>query len=412
MNDEDPDRPHQPSTLASEVNTQYLNLYPYAELGQHIMDSAVCEINIIDAYYRDTVAHNVDEAVYKDMICYNAIMQNGRIYEIEDLTKSNRYKDHSYVKGPPHFQYYCSAKLTNKSGRTVGSIYVLDTSSKSASSDQRDQLRQLALMVMNTIEYESKYRDLKTKLCAVGDDIHKINHDVRTPINGIVGISELLLEERDHIDFPSHEITMIKEAAETILDTINGVLEGLDLNKYEYEELNKKRFGNLVEQLKRLFQPPSKAKGLSLTFVNQIDTGLKVSHSFSLKLLQIISNLLSNAIKFTPKNGAIEVTLDQETDKNSTILHITVTDNGQGMTDDQVAAFNNGAPVARSASANAGKSLGRGLVYINQMVTQTGGTISVETATNKGTKFLCSLPIPVDNFDKLLSSLRENQNGQ
>jgi GAF domain-containing protein len=188
MNDEDPDQSLRPSTLANEVNKQYLNLHPYAELGQHIMDSSVCEINIIDTYYQDTVAHNVDEAVYKDLICYNVIMQNGSIYEIEDLTKNKRYKDHSYVKTPPYFQYYCSAKLTNKSGRTVGSIYVLDTNPKCVSSEQKEQLRQLALLVMDTIEYESKYRDLKAKLGVLGDDIHKINHDVRTPINGIVGI--------------------------------------------------------------------------------------------------------------------------------------------------------------------------------------------------------------------------------
>jgi len=410
MKNEDPDRPLRPSTLASEVNKQYLNLHPYAELGQHIMDSSVCEINIIDTYYQDTVAHNVDEAVFKDLICYNAIMQNGSIYEIEDLTTHKRYKDHSYVKSPPYFQYYCSAKLTNKNGRTVGSIYVLDTNPKCVSIEQKEQLRQLALLVMDTIEYESKYRDLKTKLAVLGDDIHKINHDVRTPIDGIVGISDLLLEEKNHADFPSQEITIIKEAAESILDIIDGVLEGLDIGNYEFEEQNKKQLSHNVKQLKQLFRPPSKAKMLSLTFVNKIDTGLKVSHSFSLKLLQIISNLLSNAIKFTSQNGSIEVTLSQETDKNSDILNFTVKDSGEGMTAEQITAFNNSAPVARSADTNSEQSFGRGLAYVKQMVAQTGGTISVETAPNNGTKFFCSLPIPVDNFGKLLSSLRESQN--
>lgn len=409
MKDEDPDQPLRPSALASEVNKQYLNLHPYAELGQHIMDSAICEINIIDTYYQNTVAHNVDEAVYKDMICYNEIMQNGSIYEIEDLTINKRFKDHSYVKSPPYFQYYCSAKLKNKSGRTVGSIYVLDTKSKSVSSEQKEQLRQLALLVMDTIEYESKYRDLKAKLGVLGDDIHKINHDVRTPINGIVGISDLLLEEKNHADFPSHEITMIREAAETILDIIDGVLTGLDIGNYEFEEQNKKRFSHIVKQLKQLFRPPSKAKRLSLTFVNKIDTGLKVSHFFALKLLQIISNLLSNAIKFTSQNGTIEVTLSQGTAKNSDTLNITVIDSGEGMTAEQITAFNNSTPVARSADTNSEQSFGRGLAYVKQMVAQTGGTISIETAADTGTKFFCSLPIPVDNFGKLLSSLRENQ---
>jgi signal transduction histidine kinase len=217
-----------------------------------------------------------------------------------------------------------------------------------------------------------------------------------------------LLEEKDHIEFPSQKVTMIKEAAETILQIIDGVLAGLDIGNYEHEEHKKKRFGNIVEQLKCLFYPPAKAKGLSLTFVNQVDSGLRISHSFSLKLLQITSNLLSNAVKFTPQNGAVEVTITQDTDENKNILRITVTDNGQGMTADQIAAFNNGVPVARSTGTNGEQSFGIGLVYVKQVVTQKGGTISVNTTTNKGTQFLCSLPIPVDHFSKLLSSLQEN----
>lgn len=383
----------QPTSLTAEVNKQYLNLQPYTELAQHIMDAPVCEIHIMDTFYQSTIAHKVDDAVYKDIICYNAIRQNGETYEIEDLTNNKRYKDHSYVKNPPHFQYYCSAKLTTKSGRDIGSIYVLDTKAKCVSNEQKEQLRYLALLVMNAIEYENRYRGMASKLEALSDSFHKLNHDLRSPISGIVGISDLLIEENEHIEFPTQELTMIKESAETILNVIDEVLEDAKIGNNGHEKQEESRIEIIIEHLKHLYNPPAKSKGLSLRFVNQIDTGLNVSHSFALKLLQITSNLLSNAVKFTPQNGAIEVTITQETDKNKNILHITVMDNGQGMTADQIAAFNNGNAVTRSAGTNGEQSFGRGLTYIKQMVAQAGGTISVKVGQNNGTQFSISLPV-------------------
>ncbi|NGP75660.1 HAMP domain-containing histidine kinase [Balneolaceae bacterium YR4-1] len=395
-----------PASLAAEVNRQYLNLQPYIELAQHIMDAPVCEIHIRDAHYQDVVAPNVDEAVYKDLISYNAIRKNGKISEIGDLTNNKLYKDHSYVKTPPGFQYYCSAKLTTINGRDIGVIYVLDTKTKHVSNKQKEQFRYLAQLVMNAIEYENKYRGLASNLEALNDCFHKLNHDLRSPISGILGISDLLTEEKDNTEFPTQELTMIKESAETILDIIDEVLVDTKTGSNGHKKQEESSVEVIIEQLKHLYHPPAKAKGLSLKFVNHIDADLNVSHAFTLELLQIIGNLLSNAIKFTPENGAIETTITRETDKNKDILDITVTDNGKGMSADQIAAFNNGIEVTRSAGTNGEQSFGRGLTDINQMVTRTGGSISVKAGkNNNGTQFSISLPLPVDNLGKLLSSI-------
>lgn len=119
-------------------------------------------------------------------------------------------------------------------------MYVLDTKSKSVSSEQKEQFRQLALLVMNTIEFESQFRDLKTKFTTLHESIHKINHDVRPPISGIVGVSDLLLEEKDHTEFPTQQITMIKEAAESIINIVDEVLEDLNTDNYEHRGRKKR----------------------------------------------------------------------------------------------------------------------------------------------------------------------------
>ncbi len=399
-----------PNSLVAEVNNQYLNLQPFTELAQLIMDAPVCEIHISDNHYQDTIARKVDKAVYKDIINYNTIRQNGEIHEIEDLTDNKFYKDHSYVKNPPHFQYYCSTKITTKSGRDIGSIYVLDTKSKCVSNEQKEQFRYLAQLVVNAIEYENRYRSLASKLEVLNDCFHKLNHDLRSPISGIVGISDLLIEEKDFTEFPAQELTMIKESAETILDIIDEVLVDTKTGDNGHKKQEGSSIEIIIEQLKHLYHPPAKAKGLSLEFVNQIDTRITVSHSFALMLLQIIGNLLSNAVKFTPENGTLEVTITENTEKNENRLDITVKDTGKSMSDDQVAAFNNGNEVTRSAGTNGEQSFGKGLTYVKQMVARAGGTISVKAGKSNGTQFSISLPVPVNNANaiKPMSSFLED----
>ncbi|NGP87556.1 sensor histidine kinase [Fodinibius halophilus] len=402
MNKELNQLPH-PSSLVIEVGKQYLSLHPCIALAKHAMDSAACKINIIDSYYQHAVACTVDETAYKDNLCFDTIRQNG-IYEVENLSNNSRYKDHSYVKDPPHFEYYCGTKLTTSDGADIGSICVLDPDEKRATDEQKEQLRQLALLVMNTIESEYRYNNAINKLDSWDDSFHKLNHDVRTPITGIVGLADLLNQEKESFKEPIQELTLIKESAETILEIIDDVLENLNTNSNGQEEREKNCFTNIIKQLQRLYIPPAKVKGLTFTFTNKVDTSLKISHSFSIKLMRATSNLVSNAIKFTPENGTVAVTITQETDMNNSNLNITVTDSGCNMTTEQVDAFNNDRPVPRSAGTNGERSFGVGLKYVKQMTTQAGGTTSVTVDREKGTQFSISLPVPVDETDKTIST--------
>lgn len=402
-----PNKPKSPATFTTEVNKQYLNLHPYAELAKYIMDSPTCEIHITDSYYHGSVAGNGDDILCNDRLYNDTINQNGT-YEIKDLSKNTRYKDHSYVTESPHFRYYCGAKLTTTSGKDIGSICVLDTKSKGVSSEQKSQLQQLANLVVNTIEQKNRFRDINSKLESLSDCFHKLNHDVRIPISGIAGLADLLIVEKDHIEFPAKELAMIQESAESIINVIDEVLEDAKTGNNGHEKGKDSRIGIIVDQLKHLYNPPAKAKELSLTFNTQVDPNLTVSHSFALKLLQIIGNLLSNAVKFTPENGALEVTINKKSDKNEPILNISVKDTGKSMSSDQIAAINNGSnTVTRSIGTNGEQSFGKGLTYVKQLVAKTEGTISVKAGQNNGTQFSISLPLPVDNANtnKPVSSL-------
>lgn len=382
------------------MNKQNLNLHPHVELAKHFTNSPVCKINIIEPYYQYAEANNVEKATYNDSICNDTIRQNG-INEIEDLSNDIRYENHPYVKESPNFRYYCGAKLTTKNGIDIGSICVLDKKSKRISNRQKEQLQQLALLVINTIECENRYKDIASKLDTLSDSIHKLNHDLRTPISGIVGMTDLLIEEKNHVEFPDQELKMIKESSETTLSIIDEVLENLDNGNSQHKKAGEKPLTDVIEKIKHLYNPLVQKKDLSLTFTNQVDTSVLIPHYFSLKLLQIIGNLVSNSTKFTPENGAIEVIITRDSELTQDILNITVKDNGKGMTSDQISAFNSGKSIARSSGTNGEKSFGVGLKHVKQMINEEGGTITVKARQSKGTEFSISLPIPVNETDTL-----------
>lgn len=382
------------------MHKQNLNLHPHVELAKHFTNSPVCKVNIIDPYYQYAETNNINKTTYNDSICNDTIRQN-EIYEIEDLSNEKHYEDHPYVKESPHFNYYCGAKLTTTNGIDIGSICVLDKKSKRISNEQKEELQQLALLVINTIECENRYRDIASKLDNLSDSLHKLNHDLRTPISGVVGIAELLIERKNQAEFPGQELKMIEESAKTTLSIIDGVLENLDTSNSKHKKTGKKLLTDVVEKIKHLYNPLVQKKNLSLTFTNQVDTSVLVPRYFSLKLLQVIGNLVSNSTKFTHENGAIEVIMTRESEHTQDTLNITVKDNGKGMTSDQISAFNSDKPVARSSGTNGEKSFGVGLKHVKQMINEEGGTISVKARQSKGTEFSISLPIPVSNIDAL-----------
>ncbi len=394
-----------PSSPVVEVSLQYPALSPCVELAKQIMDSPVCEINIIDYYYQHIERSDADESSRRDPLYYDTIRKNG-IYEIEDLKTKTQYEDHLYVTDPFHYRYYCGVKLTTSKGVDVGSICVLDTRTKRASNMQKKQFGHLALVVMNIIEYERRNRSIASKMEAYKESFHKINHDLRTPISGIVSVADLLVEKEHQDGFPDQELKMIKESAETIINLVDNVLEDLDTDNKDNEKPKQNYLGDIVEQLKRLYHPPAKVKGLSLTFDNRVDSGIKLSNSFSIKLLQAISNLVSNAVKFTPENGSIEVTMSREEKNNKNTLQITVSDSGNNMSAEQVRAFNNGKSVARSSGTNGEQSFGVGLKFVKQLVDKAGGTIFVENSENTGTQFSILLPVSEEQTGESRPSFR------
>lgn len=380
------------------------HLKPFVELAKYITDSPVCKINITGFFSHWAVSCNGDGVKSippEENIFNDPILQSG-VLEIEDLKNNLQYQDRPYVKGDPYFRYYCGVQLITSKGTNIGSICVLDTESKRISENQKKQFQQLAELVVTKIESENRITSISAKLDTMHDSLQKLNHDVRNPIYGIVGIADMMIRDKDRIDEAQNKyIVMIKESAETMTNIIDGVLMAVNTEKNRAKLLEKKLLSSVPEKIKRLYSPLVKNKNLTLSLTCEIDSGIMAPHYFSIMLLQIIGNLVSNAVKFTPVDGSVEVIFASRSVENQNVLEIIVQDNGIGMTSEQVSAFNSGKPIEKLKGTNGEKGFGIGLQHIIQIVSIAGGTISVNASQTKGTRFSVSMPIPDDNSDIL-----------
>lgn len=392
------------------------HLKPFVELAKYITDSPVCKINITGLFSHWAVScngHGVESIPPDENMFNDPILQSG-VLEIEDLKNNPQYQDRPYVKGTPYFRYFCGVKLISSKGTNIGSICVLDTESKRISENQKKQFQQLAELVMTKIESENRITSISAKLDTMHDSLQKLNHDVRNPIYGIVGIADMIIRDKDRIDEAQNQyIVMIKESAETMTNIIDGVLMAVNTDKNKDKLLEKKSLSSVPEKIKRLYSPLLQNKDLTLSLTCEIESGIMVPHYFSIMLLQAIGNLVSNAVKFTPVKGSVEVYFASGFPENQNVLEIIVQDNGVGMTSEQVSAFNRGNPVEKSNGTNGEEGFGIGLQHIIQIVSVAGGSISVNSSKTKGTRFSVSIPLPDENSDimemqELLSTIHQD----
>jgi PAS domain S-box-containing protein len=213
-----------------------------------------------------------------------------------------------------------------------------------------------------------------------------MSHEVRTPMNGVLGIAELLLdtplnaEQRDHVD----TILRSGEALQTILNDI------LDLSKIEAGKLELEALAydpaQAIKDVFALYAPRASAKGLHLT----LDLSPDLPHDVvgdNGRLRQVLSNLIGNSIKFTD-SGQIRVTAQvAKIDGEDIELGFSVADTGIGMTPAEQAGLFRPFTQADSSTTRRFGGTGLGLAICKHLVQMMGGAFRVESEAGQGSTF-------------------------
>lgn len=233
---------------------------------------------------------------------------------------------------------------------------------------------------------EKEASDAKT------DFLSRMSHDIRTPLNGIIGLTTLALNE----DLPPlirEYLENIKVSGQFLAGLVNDIL---DLSKVESgkAELHPEPYScrDLCKYVEAVVIPLCKDKGLDFR-ISPPDNAPPVLLD-RLRFNQIIFNLLSNAVKYTPAGGLIEFYWERtELSQDRVILSFTVRDDGIGMSEEFQRHMFESFTQERSQTADSGSGLG--LSIVNSLVKLMHGRISVESKLGKGSAFVVQLETTV-----------------
>jgi len=245
---------------------------------------------------------------------------------------------------------------------------------------QQQKLNRILKKSISKLKSMSEEKDQFLAVCS---------HDLRTPVTGILGFSELLLESNNLDDDNLEMIQHIKTSGAFLLELINDIL---DLGRMESTrkdiEMAPLPAQEILKDTVASLRHTAKAKKIALNLNIEPDIVIVKGNRHS--LARVFNNLLSNAIKFTPANG--QVTISAECTSAHTI-EISFKDTGMGIPADMIPRlFDRYTKISRTGTSGE-KGTGLGLTITQELIRAHKGSIKVTSEENAGTTFIVKLPI-------------------
>ena len=246
---------------------------------------------------------------------------------------------------------------------------------------------------MNQALYEA-VRAAETANRAKSTFLSNMSHDIRTPMNAVIGFTTLAVSNIDNKEKVRDYLGKILSSSNHLLSLINDVLDmsRIESGKIHLEE-TEVSLSDMLHDLKTIISGHIYAKQLEL-YMDAMDVTNEDVYCDKLRLNQILLNLLSNAVKFTPAGGTVSVRLRQYPGKakGSELYEFRVKDNGIGMSQEFVQKIFSPFERERTSTVSRTQGTGLGMAITKNIVDMMGGTIEVQTEQDKGTEFIVRLP--------------------
>ena len=223
--------------------------------------------------------------------------------------------------------------------------------------------------------------------------LFNMSHDIRTPMNAIIGSTSLAATHIDNREQVLDYLKKISTSSQHLLSLINDVLDmsRIESGKVKIEE-KAVHLPDLVHDVRSIIQPNVAAKRLSL-FIDTMDIEDEDIITDPLRLNQILLNILSNAIKFTPTGGMISIRIAQKNGapKGCVCYEFRIKDNGIGMSEDFQKHIFEEFSREESSTVSGIQGTGLGMSITKNIVDLMGGTIALTSEPGKGTEFIVTL---------------------
>lgn len=241
--------------------------------------------------------------------------------------------------------------------------------------------------------------------------LHNMSHDIRTPMNAILGYSKLMEDELEGNESSkvSEYLKKLQKSGSVLLSIINNVLDmaRIESGHMEVDE----NYANIEDIRKRLFdmfEDEAKKKNIDVKYT------LNIEHKHVMadvtKVEEIFVNILSNALKYTPSNGQIKVNVDElECDEPGyMVVRTDITDTGIGMSQEYLDKIFESFSRERTTTTSKINGTGLGMAIVKKYVDLLGGTIDVKSELGKGSTFIVTLKYKIADKRYYLSAKDEN----
>ena len=237
--------------------------------------------------------------------------------------------------------------------------------------------------------------------------LSRVSHDMRTPLNGILGLTDILKERTEDAQM-RQDLSELELSGKYLLDLIN---DTLDISRIESGklELHPSVCGGkmILDNTIRLANINAQKKGIQL-LVNTEELTYTTLYADIGRVQQVLMNVISNAVKFTPQGGKVEITIRNiARDQDKLVDEYIVQDNGVGMSKEFLPHIFENFSQEDASRTSVYQGTGLGMAITKQILDAMGGTIKVESELGKGTRFTFTIPMQMATQEQIEQSRKE-----
>ncbi|EMJ87694.1 hybrid sensor histidine kinase/response regulator [Leptospira meyeri] len=369
-------------------------------LASLICNAPISLVSLIDEtrqWFKSHHGLNSRETPRALAFCSHAILGDD-LFLIPNAKEDLRFQNNPLVDEAPNVIFYAGIPLALDDQIKLGTLCVIDNKPRELNPEQIQMLKLLGKQTVRLLQMrkdrdrlEIEKRSAERATAAKRDFIAAISHDIRNPLNSLLGMSEMIRDTEINPTVLSY-VDHIKNAGEVILHLVNDTIELSRLEESE-SSLNKEWFhlGQCLSIFNLFFIQETKRKKIEFKLNNNV-----LDQTFLLsdkrKLEKIIWNLTANAVKFTSR-GIVECFVDLENKlEANAILHIHIKDTGPGISPEVknklFQKYNEFVPEGCEISGS-----GLGLSIVKLSLEELGGSIEVESELGKGSSFKVQIPV-------------------
>lgn len=380
--------------LSLDYNEKDSVLKGFSKLVCLVSGAQYSQINLLDSENQWTVAQNgmeFDHIPIEMSIC-NITITKEDIHEIRDFREDEKFKEHPLVVNTPFLRYYIGFPFSDETGNIIGTICLLHIEEIALSKIQYEMFSEIKQQISTYLIQKRKLHKAQDLIAKKNNQMNQIRHDIRGPLSGIIGFSDLLEIESSDPNIIK-KAKLIKQSSKNLLDYSEKSLQE-DLaekeNKTPQTEIN-----TIVNKLKSLYAMQSVLKNIRLNFETHTDKKTKISQIATNDAINILGNALSNAIKFSSDNSSVQVIFSE----SKTHIEVVIADEGEGIESSVLDKLNDLEYVKDNTSKSSSDGFGIGLMEALNLLVQKNGKFHISSALGKGTQIALLFPKSPNSTD-------------